>query len=89
MKAAQLLEELQARQLLRQLAVSDTGFVFDPRTGQSFSLNPTAREALDWMSQGLSLSQTALRLSEHYAVLPEVAESCLESFVQQLGRQLS
>ena len=36
---------------LRQLAVSDTGFVFDPQTGQSFTVNATGRLVLDCLKR--------------------------------------
>ncbi|ODT76534.1 hypothetical protein ABS71_03305 [bacterium SCN 62-11] len=85
----EILEALRRSDVLRQLAVSDSGFLFDPRSGQSYSLNPTALEALEMMRLGFSLRQTAEELAKAYATTPEQAEGGLESFVQQLGRYLS
>ena len=87
--ASEVLDQLRKADVLRQLALSDSGFLFDPRSGQSYSLNPTAVEALEMFRQGLSVQQAAEELSKTYATGPEQAESCLESFVRQLGRYLS
>ena len=45
---------------LPMLAISETGFVFDPRTGHSYSVNPTGLALLRSLKQG----QTALRFEE-------------------------
>ena len=87
--AQQVLEQLREADVLRQLALSDSGFLFDPRSGQSYSLNPTAVEALEMLRLGLSLRQAAEELSKNYATEAEQAQSCLESFVHQLGRYLA
>lgn len=87
--AQEVLDRLRQADVLRQLALSDSGFLFDPRSGQSYSLNPTAVEALELLRLGFSLEQTAEELVKHYAATPEQAETNLEAFVQQLGRYLS
>ena len=87
--AQEVLECLRQSDVLRHLALSDSGFLFDPRSGQSYSLNPTAVESLEMLRLGFSLSQTAEELAKNYATNPEQAASGLESFVQQLARYLS
>jgi len=87
--AQEVLDDLRQSDVLRQLALSDSGFLFDPRSGQSYSLNPTAVEALEMMRLGLSLQQVAEELSKNYTTNSEQAGSCLESFVHQLGRYLA
>lgn len=87
--AGEVLEQLRRADVLRQLALSDSGFLFDPRSGQSYSLNPTAVEALEMFRMGLSVRQAAEELAKTYATGADQAEGCLESFVQQLGRYLS
>lgn len=37
------------------LAISPTGFVFDPRTGGTFSVNPAGRLLLEGIRDGLGL----------------------------------
>jgi len=39
------------------LAISDTGFVFDPRSGHSYTVNSTGLALLRGLKQGLTLSQ--------------------------------
>jgi len=39
------------------LAISDTGFVFDPRTGHSYTVNSTGLTLLRGLKQGLTLPQ--------------------------------
>ena len=43
---------MDAPQHLRDLAVSDTGFVFDPYSGATFSVNPTGLVILRALQQG-------------------------------------
>ena len=38
--------------LKKKIAVSETGFIFDPTTGDSFSLNPVAAEILTLLKDG-------------------------------------
>jgi hypothetical protein len=40
-------------QRLKDLAVSESGFLFDPWTGLTFSLNPTGRFILERLRDGL------------------------------------
>lgn len=87
--ALEVLDRLRQADVLRQLALSDSGFLFDPRSGQSYSLNPTAVEALEMLRLGLSMNQVAEELAKSYCTDAEQAESCLESFVHQLGRYLA
>ena len=51
---------------LRVLAVSETGFVFDPRTGHSYSLNPTGIAVLAALRDGADLPAIAVRLREEF-----------------------
>jgi hypothetical protein len=39
---------------LRGLAISDSGFLFDPITGMTFTVNETGRAILDLLKQGLA-----------------------------------
>jgi PqqD family protein of HPr-rel-A system len=51
---------------LRVLAVSETGFVFDPRTGHSYSLNPTGLAVLGALRDGTDLATVAVKLREEF-----------------------
>jgi hypothetical protein len=73
---------------LQKLAVSDTGFVFDPQTGQSFTLNSTGLMSLNLLKKGTTVENTAACLAREYGVSVEVASSSLEAFLVQFGRYL-
>ena len=57
-------------QRLRDLAVSESGFVFDPYTGHTFSLNRTGRVVLEALRGGASVEQIVADLREGFAVEP-------------------
>jgi hypothetical protein len=41
-----------AAERLSNLALSPTGFVFDPRTGATYTVNPTGRAVLEALRDG-------------------------------------
>lgn len=41
--------------LKKNIALSESGFVFDPSTGDSYSLNEQAREIVQLLKEGLDL----------------------------------
>lgn len=73
---------------LKQLAVSDTGFIFDPVTGQSFTVNTTGRLVIEMLKNNGTAQDAALELSKRYNRPAEMTASCVEAFIMQLGRYL-
>lgn len=51
---------------LRELAVSDTGFVFDPYSGFTFSVNSTGRFILAQLMTGLDVEAVVRRVREAF-----------------------
>lgn len=51
---------------LRDLAVSDSGFVFDPTTGHTYTLNASALAALRALKDGVAPDQIARALGEAF-----------------------
>ena len=51
---------------LRDLAVSDSGFVFDPMTGYTFTVNPTGLRVLQGLKSGESPEAIAQGLLEEF-----------------------
>lgn len=80
--------KLPNRERLSQLAVSETGFIFDPQTGQSFSVNPTGLIVLDLLKRGSSLDAASDSLADRCGIPVEIASSSVEAFILQLGRYL-
>jgi hypothetical protein len=52
---------------LHDLALSDSGFVFDPLTGHTFTVNLTGQLALRCLKDGMTPEQTAKRIGEEFA----------------------
>ncbi len=73
---------------LQQLAVSDTGFVFDPQTGQSFTVNRTGLIVIHLLKRGADVDKASMTLAQNCDVSYELANSSVESFILQLGRYL-
>jgi hypothetical protein len=67
------------------IALSENGFVFNPSTGDSFTLNKTGKEVLTLIIEGKNISQIADLLGEKYDVDRIALERYLEDFVNELG----
>ena len=74
--------------VLERLAISPSGFAFDPESGQSFSINPTGMLALTQLRKRRSLEEVAAGLVLQYDVSPDVALASLEGFLVGLRRLL-
>ena len=51
-----------------EVKISDNGFVFNSKTGDSFSLNPTGLELIRMISEELSLEDIKAKFIEKYDV---------------------
>jgi PqqD family protein of HPr-rel-A system len=70
---------------LRELAVSDSGFVFDPSTGHTFTVNPSGLHILQWLKEGAEPEVIAQRLAEQFEVEPgEDPARDVQDFLMQL-----
>ncbi len=69
---------------LRALAISEAGFVFDPRTGHSYSANATALCALDALKRDVPPGEIAALLREHFAADGVDVEHDLAEFLSAL-----
>jgi PqqD family protein of HPr-rel-A system len=60
---------------LKELAISDSGFVFDPFSGGTFTLNATGQVILRGLKEGKSTDEIVKVLSEEFdQVSPRVEE---------------
>jgi hypothetical protein len=59
-------------QRIADLAVSDSGFVFDPRTGDVFTVNATGRTILMLLKDGFDLEQIIEHLHNEHTVDDDV-----------------
>lgn len=69
---------------LQALAVSDTGFVFDPYTGVTYSLNRPGLTLLRGLTSALDREALVERLREEFEVGEEDLHRDLDEFLQQL-----
>lgn len=75
---------MDARHRLRDLAVSESGFVFDPYGGQTYSLNETGRVILEALRRGDSVEAVEAALRAAFEVEPgtDVARDVREYLLQ-------
>ncbi|RPA69509.1 PqqD family protein [Cyclobacteriaceae bacterium YHN15] len=60
----------------KNIAISDSGFVFDPGTGDSYSLNPTGLEIVQMIKSGKSFEE----IFQDFATKYEVEEEAFEKY---------
>jgi PqqD family protein of HPr-rel-A system len=70
--------------LKKNIAVSETGFIFDPSTGDSYTLNPVGLELLEMIKQGKSFADITSALTSKYDVDPNAFERYYYDFVSTL-----
>jgi hypothetical protein len=66
------------------IAVSDSGFVFDSSTGDSFSINPIGVEIIRLMKESKDQSEIIKILTKQYDTEPKTIEKDLYDFVNLL-----
>jgi hypothetical protein len=66
------------------LAVSDSGFIFNPSNGDSFSTNLVGAELIRLLKEGKSLTEIKKVITSKYEVEPTVLEKDYEDFISQL-----
>jgi hypothetical protein len=67
------------------IALSDNGFVFNPSTGDSFTLNNTGKEVIMMIKEGKDIEHITDILLEKYDVDKTTIERYLADFVTDLG----
>lgn len=60
--------KLPAAQSLHRLAISESGFVFDPMSGHHFTVNETGLEILRGLQQTQDLADLLTTLQQRYSV---------------------
>ncbi len=66
------------------LAVSDSGFIFNPSNGDSFSTNAVGADIIRLMKEGKKLTEIKKEMSAKYDVEPGAFEKDYEDFISQL-----
>lgn len=62
--------------LKKNIAISETGFIFDPTTGDSFTLNPVGLELLEMLKSGNTFEE----ISKHFISKYDVDTTSFERY---------
>jgi hypothetical protein len=74
--------------LKKNIALSESGFIFNPATGDSYSVNQLASEVLGLLKDAKSLEEVKGEILKKYEVTAASLEEDLDDFtahLQQLG----
>jgi PqqD family protein of HPr-rel-A system len=69
---------------LNRLAVNDEGFIFDPETGNSFTVNKTGLFIIKLLKEGKNEDEIVELLTKEFEVNEEEARKDLLDFIEQL-----
>ena len=70
--------------LKKNIAVSDSGFVFNPTTGDSYSLNPVGKEILQYLGENRSKEEITSLISGAYDIDEASFEKYFFDFLSML-----
>jgi PqqD family protein of HPr-rel-A system len=70
--------------LKKSIALSESGFIFDPTTGDSYSVNQTGSKIIEYLKEGLSEDQIIDKLNDTFDSDKELMQKDLDDFLQHL-----
>ncbi|MDG1729689.1 MAG: PqqD family protein [Algibacter sp.] len=70
--------------LKNNIAISETGFVFDPNSGDSYSLNSIGKEILELIKSGKSKSDISFHILNTYDADEFTFERNYDDFIDML-----
>ena len=68
----------------RNIAISETGFVFDPTSGESYSINREGQEIMSLMKKGKDPEQISEFMRKEYEIDPASFEKYFYDFIGML-----
>lgn len=68
----------------KNVAVSDSGFLFNPLTGDSFSVNPIGQEIIKSFQENKSEDEILKKILDQYRIDENTAEKDLNDFKKML-----
>lgn len=66
------------------VAISDSGFIFNPLSGESYSVNPVGREIFSCIKSGKNFEEISESMLEKYNVDKDVLERDFGDFISML-----
>jgi hypothetical protein len=73
-----------AVKLKKNIALSESGFIFDPSTGDSFSVNGTGLKILEYLKSGVDEAKIVKTLSEIFDADEKLIREDLDDFINHL-----
>lgn len=70
--------------LKKNIAVSETGFLFDPNTGESYNLNKTGQFIVKLLADKMSEKQIMDAVMEKYEIEPIAFQRYMDDFAVML-----
>ncbi|MBN2664352.1 MAG: PqqD family protein [Bacteroidales bacterium] len=70
--------------IIKDLAISESGFVFNPLTGESFSVNEIGVSIINYLKKEENLQQILMSLHEEFDVETNELEKDFNDFVNML-----
>lgn len=70
----------------KKIAISETGFIFNPTTGDSYSMNPIASEILEMLKKNMKEDDIKNALLEKYDVSKSVLQKSYDEFIDTLKK---
>lgn len=71
-------------QISEEIAVSDSGFLFIPSTGESFTLNEIGKEIIGLIKQGMTETEIKEHILKEYDVSEKDIQKDLDDYFHQL-----
>ena len=68
----------------KNVAVSDSGFVFNPTTGESFSANPIGTEIIEMLKQGKTQEEIKDNILKNYNTEQDIVDKDVFEFYELL-----
>ena len=68
----------------KNIAISETGFVFNPTTGDSYSINQVGQEILSYMSENKPQAEITSLMTTSYDIDPPSFEKYFYDFISSL-----
>ena len=69
---------------LERLAINDEGFIFDPETGSSYTVNKTGLFIIKLLKEGKNEEDIVKALTEEFEIGEDEAKRDLVDFLEQL-----
>lgn len=71
-------------QIRKNIAISETGFVFNPTTGDSYSINQVGQEILGYLGENKSPDEITSLMTRDYEIDPQSFEKYFYDFISML-----